>query len=493
MFLIFDTETTGLPKNFKAPITDTDNWPRVVQLAWQLHDENGKIIKHNASLVKPDGYTIPYDSEKVHGISTALAESDGKPLDEVIAAFLYDLKQATFIVGHNLNFDINVLGCEFIRLGMDSTLDSLPVLDTCTEESAALVQLSGGKGGKFKLPTLSELYFFLFKESFVEAHNATADVEATTRCFFELIRRAHFSEESLGMDSGYFSRFQETNPEPISLLGIQHQNLKEASKALKKTNQSNLGTNIVVSEELEEAKFTHLHVHSQFTLLQSTAEIKALINKAIQFDLPALAITDNGNMMAAFQFEKLLSDYNAKLLEEKAIAEENGSPFSKSPILPIIGCEFNICVDHKSRAQKDNGYKMVFLAKNKQGYQNLIKLSSLAYTEGFYYLPRIDKALVEKYCEDLIVLSGGLDGEITSLILNVGETQAEASLLWWKERFKEDFYLEINRHQLESEDHANEVLISFSKKHNVKLIATFKKVKVKAKTYKWIVDYGKNT
>ena len=200
MYLIFDTETTGLPRNFRAPITDTDNWPRVVQLAWQLHDESGKLMKHNAAIIKPNGFTIPFDSEKVHGISTALANYVGRELDEVIAEFLYDLKQAKFIVGHNLKFDVNVMGCEFVRMEMDSPLENIPVLDTCTEESAALVQLTGGKGGRFKLPTLTELYGFLFKESFNEAHNATADVEATTRCFLELMRRAHYSSERLQTD-----------------------------------------------------------------------------------------------------------------------------------------------------------------------------------------------------------------------------------------------------------------------------------------------------
>ena len=472
MYLIFDTETTGLPRNFKAPITDTDNWPRVVQLAWQLHDESGKLIKHNAAIIKPNGFTIPFDSEKVHGISTALATYVGRELDEVIAEFMYDLKQAKFIVGHNLKFDVNVMGCEFVRMEMDSPLENIPVLDTCTEESAALVQLTGGKGGRFKLPTLTELYGFLFNESFNEAHNATADVEATTRCFLELIRRDHYSPERLNTDEGYGLRFKQANPGPVALVGLEHQNLKEASKALKQSDKTQRTDTTELPVELEDAPFTHLHVHSQFTLLQSTAEIKSLINKAIELDLPALALTDNGNMMAAFQFEKVLSDHNSKILQEKAEAEENGSPFTKRPILPIIGCEFNVCVDHKNRDTKDVGYKMVFLAKNKNGYQNLIKLSSLAYTNGFYYLPRIDKALVEQYAKDIIVLSGGLDGEITSLILNVGEAQAESALLWWKSIFNEDFYLEINRHQLEAEDHANEVLIRFSKAHGVKLVAT---------------------
>ena len=160
MYLIFDTETTGLPRNFKAPITDTDNWPRVIQLAWQLHGADGKLIKHNASIIKPDGFTIPFDSEKVHGISTELATYVGRGLDDVIAEFLYDLNQAKFIVGHNLKFDINVLGCEFVRLGLDSPLEVMAVLDTCTEETASLVKLAGGKGGKFKLPSLTELYSF---------------------------------------------------------------------------------------------------------------------------------------------------------------------------------------------------------------------------------------------------------------------------------------------------------------------------------------------
>lgn len=472
MYLIFDTETTGLPRNFNAPITDTDNWPRIVQLAWQLHDEEGKLIRRNDALIQPVGYTIPYDSERIHGISTALAEQDGLPVKDVVMTFLEDLKLAKFIVGHNLRFDINVLGCELVRLELESPLDSLPVLDTCTEVTAALTKLPGGKGGKFKLPTLTELYAFLFNEGFVEAHNATADVEATLRCFLELIRLEHFTPDALGQDGGYIARFREANPDKTALLGIEHRNLKSASKFLKKSKGPSLVSNDDIPEELEDLPFAHLHVHSQHTLLQSTAEIKALIQKAIELDLAALALTDNGNMMAAFQFEKLISEHNEMLEEERLVAEENGSPFSKRPILPIIGCEFNVCRERKNKTEKDNGFKVVFLAKNKQGYQQLIKLSSFAYTEGFYYVPRIDKELIEQYKSDIIVLSGGLDGEMCSLILNQGEAKAEESLLWWKSQFGEDFYLEINRHQLEAQDYANEVLIRFAQTHHVRLVAT---------------------
>ena len=112
------------------------------------------------------------------------------------------------------------------------------------------------------------------------------------------------------------------------------------------------------------------------------------------------------------------------------------------------------------------------LAKNKRGYHNLAKMASIAYVDGFYYVPRIDRKVVEKYKEDVIVLSGNLFGEIPNKILNVGEKQAEEALLYWKETFGEDFYLEVMRHGQGDEDRVNETLIRFSREHDVKLVAT---------------------
>src|SRR5690554_7695926 len=108
MYLIFDTETTGLPRNFRAPVSDTENWPRCIQIAWQLHDENGALIEHQDYLVKPEGFNIPFDAEKIHGISTDLAAKEGEELTVVVEQFLKALKKAKFIVGQNVDFDINI-------------------------------------------------------------------------------------------------------------------------------------------------------------------------------------------------------------------------------------------------------------------------------------------------------------------------------------------------------------------------------------------------
>ena len=121
---------------------------------------------------------------------------------------------------------------------------------------------------------------------------------------------------------------------------------------------------------------------------------------------------------------------------------------------------------------KDNGYQVVLLAKNKRGYHNLAKLSSLAYTDGFYYVPRIDKELVKQYKQDVLVLTGNLYGEVPSKVLNIGENQAEEALLWWKDVFGDDLYIELMRHGQEDENRVNQTLIAFSRKHYVKLIAT---------------------
>ena len=115
---------------------------------------------------------------------------------------------------------------------------------------------------------------------------------------------------------------------------------------------------------------------------------------------------------------------------------------------------------------------MVFLAKTKKGYHNLVKLVSKSHTQGFYYVPRIDKNLLLEFKEDLIVLSGGLNGEVPSLLLNVGEKQAEDKLIWWKTHFQDDFYIEINRHHQEDENRVNDALIPLARKHHVKPIAT---------------------
>ena len=166
MYLIFDTETTGLPKRWKAPLTDSENWPRCIQIAWQIHDIKGTLIRHEDYLISPEGFTIPFDSEKIHGISTALAENQGTPLEEVLNKFHTALNEVEFVVGHNVSFDRNIMGAEYLRSGLEDVFEQKAVIDTCTEETAGLCQIAGGRGGKFNLPTLSELYFFLFQERF---------------------------------------------------------------------------------------------------------------------------------------------------------------------------------------------------------------------------------------------------------------------------------------------------------------------------------------
>ena len=478
MYLIFDTETTGLPKSWTAPITDTDNWPRCIQIAWQLHDEMGNLIEHQDYLVKPEGFNIPYDAERIHGISTELAMEQGILLSEVLEKFNIALSKTKFIVGQNVGFDVNIMGCEFHRMSIGSDMSKMPVLDTCTEITANLLKLPGGRGGRFKLPTLTELHQYLFNQPFAEAHNATADVEATTRCFLELIKREVFTKEELDVTPEYFRSFREKNLGEIQLIGLKHINLKKASEEirarLKKIEQEEVQTTISeeVKSDLKEASFAHLHNHTQFSVLQSTIAINDLVKASAKFKMPAVAMTDTGNMMGAFHFVSAVMNHNKAAKAKIEAAIEAGEEPTETEIKPIVGCEFNICDDHKDKTKKDNGYQVVLLAKNKKGYHNLAKMSSIAYTDGFYYIPRIDRKIVEQYKEDIIVLSGNLYGEIPSKILNVGESQAEEALIWWKEQFGSDFYLEVMRHKQEDENRVNQTLIAFAKKHNVKLVAT---------------------
>ena len=226
MYLIFDTETTGLPRNWNAPLNDLENWPRVVQIAWQLHGKKGDLLEAKSFLIKPNGFNIPFKAQDIHGISTELASRDGLELEKVVQEFLNAIKKSRFLIGHNLKFDTNVLGAEFIRAGINPKLLDLPILDTCTQRTAKVTQIKG-RGNAFKIPKLSELHFKLFAKEFEEAHNASADVEASARCFWELVRIGHWSENELGISEEELKGFQNTNPQPIEPVGLVHINFKK--------------------------------------------------------------------------------------------------------------------------------------------------------------------------------------------------------------------------------------------------------------------------
>ena len=210
-------------------------------------------------------------------------------------------------------------------------------------------------------------------------------------------------------------------------------------------------------------KFSHLHVHTQYSLLDGAASIKNLYKKAIADGMPALAISDHGNMFGAFEFVK--EAYNN--------VDANGKPLIK----PIVGCEFYITQDRTrktfSKEEKDPRHHQILLAKNEQGYKNLVKLTSLGYIEGMYSkYPRIDKQLIHKYYEGLIATTCCLGALVPQTIMKQGEDEGENEFKWWLNIFQEDYYVELQRHGMPEQDKVNEVLLRFAKKYNVKVIAS---------------------
>ncbi|HAS39795.1 MAG TPA: DNA polymerase III subunit alpha, partial [Microscillaceae bacterium] len=441
MYLIFDTETTGLPKDFNAPYTDLDNWPRLVQIAWQLHDYNGKLIRAENMIVKPEGFTIPFNAEKVHGISTEIALEEGLPLKEVLGKFAEDIAKSELIIGHNIGFDVNIMGAEYIRGEVDSKLHDIEVYDTKSEETAEYVAIQGGRGGKFKWPTLTELHTKLFNEGFDDAHDAAYDVSATARCYFGLI------SVGIAPPLGDVAADDVTYEPPVLDAANFEKRKKKKGIKIPEVFKGQVDTFI---------PFSHLHVHSQFSILQSTAGVGGLIKFAKENNMPAIAFTDHGNMHAAF----------------KAVGEG-----AKNDVKVIIGCEFYVAEKRTqtsfTKGDRDRRFNQVLLAKDQEAYHRLARLCSMGYIEGYYAgFPRIGKDLIEEHHEGLIALTGNLQGEIPNLILNVGEHEAEEAFKWWHGLFGDDFYVEIMRHGLEEEERVTEVLLNFAAKYGVKPIAT---------------------
>ena len=211
------------------------------------------------------------------------------------------------------------------------------------------------------------------------------------------------------------------------------------------------------------SQFSHLHNHTMFSLLDGASDISRLYKKAAADSMPALAITDHGNMFGAFQFV--------------AEAFKHKSEDGKLKVKPIVGCEFYLVADRTrkqfSREEKDIRYHQVLLAKNETGYKNLVKMCSLGYMEGLYgKYPRIDKSLIEKYHEGLIATTCCLAAEVPRTILKKGKEEGEKVFKWWLDIFGEDYYIELQRHEIPDQEVLNQTLLEFAAKYQVRVIAT---------------------
>ncbi|AEN72878.1 DNA polymerase III, alpha subunit [Rhodothermus marinus SG0.5JP17-172] len=198
-------------------------------------------------------------------------------------------------------------------------------------------------------------------------------------------------------------------------------------------------------------RFSHLHCHTQYSLLDGAARIQTLLERAAEYEIEAVAITDHGNLFGVPEFYRT--------------AEKIG-------IQPIIGCEFYLTPASRHDRNERTRYHQVLLAKNETGYRNLIKLSSLSYLEGYYYKPRIDHELLTQYHEGLIATTCCLQGEIPQTILHKGEEAARRLFEWYLELFGEDYYIEIQDHGLPEQKKVNAILLRWAQEYGVKVIAT---------------------
>ncbi|WP_447641371.1 MULTISPECIES: DNA polymerase III subunit alpha [Chitinophagaceae] len=219
-------------------------------------------------------------------------------------------------------------------------------------------------------------------------------------------------------------------------------------------------------------QFSHLHSHTQFSLLDGQASIDSLLKKATADGMPAMAITDHGNMYGVFDF--VAKAWNNTTIIGK---DANGKDILQPKVKPIVGCELYVVEDRFQKTftkeKKDKRFHQILLAKNRKGYENLVKLTSLGFIDGLYgKYPRVDKRLIEQYHEDLIATTCCIGASVPQAILNKSAEEAEAEFRWWLDLFGDDYYIELQRHNLKEQDIVNERLLEYAAKYNVPVICT---------------------
>lgn len=423
MYIVFDTETTGLPENFSAPITDFNNWPRVVQLAWKVYDENGKEISSHDRIIKPDGFTIPNESIKVHRITNERANKYGIPLKQALEEFGESIKNSKFLIAHNINFDDKVTSCELLRMGMSNYLREITQI--CTMKSTTEFCRIQGKMG-LKPPTLTELHKKLFNKAFEDAHDALVDVEALARCFFKLKEI-----DALGFSS-----------ELIPMLDSKNQRDNILSKWINKNNK----------EPESPTKLTCFGVHTFYSVLEGAGDTNDYIKLAKENNHENLGLMDKGTLSGSFDFY------------EKCKAED---------IKPIIGCEFfvNDSIGKYEPKIQDNNCIQKVIVQNEAGYKSINKINYLSFAEGYYRVPRVTTKWIVENKEGLILTTSSKEGVISKYLQKGKYYLAEKYLSKMLDIFGRKSYIaEISLEDSPIQRQYNDFIIIMADKYNMGII-----------------------
>ncbi|WGH25143.1 MAG: DNA polymerase III subunit alpha [Candidatus Shikimatogenerans bostrichidophilus] len=420
MFLFFDTETTGLPKNNSFKKKDIYNWPRLIQISWQYYNKFGKLINFNNLYVKPKKkYKISFNSIKIHGINNNFLKKYGKNLKKILKKFFLVLKTSKLVIGHNITYDINILISEYFRYKKYPCIKELlkkKIIDT-----QRIFNFNYNKW-----ISLDKLYNILYNIKYKYIlHNSYIDICITILCFLKLI---YYKVLKLNFKLNILNFYKN-----IPLLG---------KKLKKKKNKKN-------------KFFFNIHNMTHYTILNSTIKIENLINKAIKYKMKAVGICDN-NLMGAFNFLR-------------TIKEINKSNKKKYNIKGIIA--YNIYIKDK----ENNFFNYVLVAKNTIGYYNLIKISTYSNLKNCFKVDKnknnniyyIDRKTIKKYKNGLIFLTGNLNSRISYYIIKNNIKKAEKILLYWKKIFKNNIYIEIFINNLDYEKKVNKILLYFAKKHDI--------------------------
>jgi len=437
MYIVFDTETTGMALSFSAPITDFNNWPRMVQIAWKVFDANGIETDSQNLIIKPNGYVIPDEVIKIHRISNERAKAEGIPLRQALDLFSIAVKNNKYLIAHNITFDENVVGCELLREEMHNYVQDIQHIDTMklTTEFVAIPNARGRSG--FKYPSQTELHTKLFDKGFEDAHDALADVTALSKCFFELQRRniLGFKEKEEIVTTESLSDFAQENPAEINTESLSDFVQEKSIEIQVQKNQTNLAP---------------LGLHTFHSILDGAGSVDVYIDKAQSLGHTSMAITDNATLSGTFEFFQKCN---------------------KKGIKPVFGIEIflndNIGLFEEKALEGDN-FKVKIFIKDKIGYSNLNHLLYLANTEGYFKKEgRITTEWLLKYKEGLIVSTSGLDSKLASMALRGREKEAENYINMLRTEFGEDLIIEFKFSRFPTQKQYNNFLIKMMRKYNI--------------------------